>query len=394
MICPENVKGFHISNLEGIANLFNIEGSTKAISTFTRGAKPKFIKDGITGRGGVVVELEGRLITSSLKDVFSLPEKGGRRNILVAKMNTLIGDDSKSTEITKDLISGIAKWAEENGSPIVATKGSANYPTEAVRAWSRNVRDADGTKKQQMVKYYLDLAESVMRKHSKTIEYALLNPFKSSVSNYDAMDLYDENVMDRFKVKSVYFVDKYYKKRGMADFPTDEEFKKFISDMNKKGIEVMSGTAKELADMVNSSLGKDGATKYFEEDLTEAGGDLSYLLLPVGQTQQIGAEKQDKKTKDGIERYSNKFGSYRYVMMMDDEIVGAIQVMSRDKSKGVAANVFVKPELRRQGIAKRLLVQAKKDFDEVEYNPDQSDDGKAWVSSVAEGIYNKILKGL
>ena len=119
---------------------------------------------------------------------------------------------------------------------------------------------------------------------------------------------------------------------------------------------------------------------------------MSYLLLPVGQTQQIGAEKQDKKTKDGIERYSNKFGSYRYVMKMGDEIVGAIQVMSRDKSKGVAANVFVKPEYRRQGIAKRLLVQAKKDFDEVEYNPDQSDDGKAWVSSVAESIYKKITK--
>ena len=165
----------------------------------------------------------------------------------------------------------------------------------------------------------------------------------------------------------------------------------------------MKGTAKELADMVNSSLDKDGATKYFEEDLTEAGGDLSYLLLPVGQTQQIGAEKQDKKTKDGVERYSNQFGSYRYVMKMGDEIVGAIQVMSRDKSKGVAANVFVKPEYRRKGIAKKLLVQAKKDFDEVEYNPDQSDDGKAWVSSVSEQevldnlserIYNKILKGL
>ena len=239
-----------------------------------------------------------------------------------------------------------------------------------------------------MVKYYLDLAESVMKKHSEDIRDALLNPFKSSVSNYDAMDLYDENVMDKFKVKGVYFVDKYYKKRGMADFPTEEEFKDFISDMNKKGIEVMSGTAKELADMVNSSLGKDGATKYFEG----AEYDLSYLLLPVGQTQQIGAEKQDKKTKDGIERYSNQFGSYRYVMMMDGEPVGAIQVMSRDKSKGVAANVFVKPEYRRQGIAKRLLVQAKKDFDEVEYNPDQSDDGKAWVSSVAESIYKKITK--
>jgi len=334
-----------------------------------------------------------------LKDVFSLPEKGGRRNILLAKVITLIGDNRKSPEIMLDLLSGIAKWTEANGSPVIAKKGSANYPTEVIGAWRRNVQDADGKKKQEMVKYYLDLAESVMKKHSEDIKDALLNPFKSSVSNYDAMDLYDENVMDRFKVKKVYFVDKYYSKRGMVDFPTDEEFEEFISDMSKKGIEVMRGTAKEIADMVNSSLGKDGATKYFEGSEY----DLSYLLLPVGQTQQIGAEKQDKKSEDGVERYSNQFGSYRYVMKMGDEIVGAIQVMSRDKSKGVAANVFVKPEHRRKGIAKKLLVQAKKDFDEVEYNPDQSDDGKAWVSSVSEQevldnlserIYNKILKGL
>ena len=72
---PENVKGFHISNLEGAANLFNIEGTTKAISTFTRGAKPKFVRDGITGRGGVVTELEGRLITSSLKEMFFFRER-------------------------------------------------------------------------------------------------------------------------------------------------------------------------------------------------------------------------------------------------------------------------------------------------------------------------------
>ena len=218
-------------------------------------------------------------------------------------MNTLIGDNRKSSEIMLDLLSGIAKWTEANGSPVIAKKGSTNYPTEVVKAWSRNVQNADGKKKQEMVKYYLDLVIG-NEKHSEDIKDALLNPFKSSVSNYDAMDLYDENVMDRFKVKKVYFVDKYYSKKSMVDFPTDEEFEEFISDMSKKGIEVMRGTAKEIADMVNSSLGKDGATKYFEGSEY----DLSYLLLPVGQTQQIGAEKQDKKNEDGVERYSNQFG--------------------------------------------------------------------------------------
>jgi predicted GNAT family acetyltransferase len=145
-------------------------------------------------------------------------------------------------------------------------------------------------------------------------------------------------------------------------------------------------------DTGDTPKGKVGTVVRVEEELTEAGGDLSYLLLPVGQTQQIGAEKQDKKSKGGIERYSNKFGSYRYVMVMDDEPVGAIQVMSRDKTKAVIANVYVKPELRRQGIAKNLLVQARKDFDEVVHSNDLSDDGKGFASAVVESIYKKIVK--
>ena len=385
---PENVKGFHIGNLNGMKGLISIQGSKKQISTFTRGAKKEFIRDGITGRGGCVAEVEGRLITSSMKDIFSLPEKNGRRNILLGNLLGLIQDPSASDPIVEDLIDAMAEWTEKNAEPTVVPKGSKMYQPEVVRAWNRAREDADGKMKHEMVKFYLDTTEAVMKKHSKTIEYALLNPFKSSVTNYTAMDIYDENVMDKIKVKNIYFLNTYYNKRGMVGHPDDEEFKEFIEEMKSRGIDVYKAKAKEIVDMIDNSLSDKGATKYFEEELTEAGGDLSYLLLPVGQTQQIGAEKQDKKTKDGIERYSNKFGSYRYVMVMDGETVGAIQVMSRDKSKGVAANVFVKPEFRRQGIAKRLLVQAKKDFDEVEYNPDQSDDGKAWVASVNESKGN------
>ena len=430
-----------------------------------------------------------------MKDIFSLPEKNGRRNILLGNLLGLIRDPSSSDPIVDDLINAMAEWTEKNAEPTVVPKGSKMYQPEVVRAWNRARDDADGKMKHEMVKFYLDTTEAVMKKHSKTIEYALLNPFKSSVTNYTAMDIYDENVMDKIKVKNIYFLNTYYSKRGMVGHPDDEEFKEFIEEMKSRGIDVYKAKAKEIVDMIDNSLSDKGATKYFEgnfdwdefgfsdeergeseptdpdlqtlmdldrddkftignrkpvyriigkagqykgattkvavidgsaerkfymikvvdlpatvgafeainaagdtgdtpkgkvgtvvrveEELTEAGGDLSYLLLPVGQTQQIGAEKRDKKTKDGIERYSNKFGSYRYVMVMDGEPVGAIQVMSRDKSKGVAANVFVKPEYRRQGIAKRLLVQAKKDFDEVEYNPDQSDDGKAWVSSLS-----------
>ena len=239
----------------------------------------------------------------------------------------------------------------------------------------------DGKKFAEMIKYYLDAVEEVVKNNQEMFKKAIVDANMGDKGGYTG---YDEKNIENFKVSRVFVV---------QDSPAYKDLKKsdIVSDLKKEKITLLPITSQQMVDYINKT-NVTFASVFKEEELTEAGGDLSYLLLPVGQTQQIGAEKQDKKTKDGIERYSNKFGSYRYVMMMDGEPVGAIQVMSRDKSKGVAANVFVKPEYRRQGIAKRLLVQAKKDFDEVEYNPDQSDDGQAWVSSVSESIYKKITK--
>jgi len=120
--------------------------------------------------------------------------------------------------------------------------------------------------------------------------------------------------------------------------------------------------------------------------------DLEYLLSPRGKVRQIGAEK-GRYQPNGISLFVSPHGSYRYVWSVGGEIVGVAQFMSRDGKKAISSNTYVDPSYRRQGIATKLQRQALKDFEELDYHADRSDDGDAWVKSVttpkqaAKGIY-------
>ena len=92
---------------------------------------------------------------SSMKDIFSLPEKNGRRNILLGNLLGLIQDPSASDPIVEDLIDAMAEWTERNAEPTAVPKGSKMNQPEVVRAWNRAREDADGKMKHEMVKFYL-----------------------------------------------------------------------------------------------------------------------------------------------------------------------------------------------------------------------------------------------
>ena len=87
---PEDQTGYHITDLHGVYGLVDLQGSSKQVSVMTRGIRKEFIKDGITNKGGIVVELEGRVIASGAKDLFSIPEKGGRRNIMLKMLKSML----------------------------------------------------------------------------------------------------------------------------------------------------------------------------------------------------------------------------------------------------------------------------------------------------------------
>lgn len=120
---------------------------------------------------------------------------------------------------------------------------------------------------------------------------------------------------------------------------------------------------------------------------------LEYLLKDVGTVLQIGTEKGRKKA-DGISKYVSPYGSYRYVLYVKGEAIGALQVMSRG-GNAIASNVFVANGHRRRGHADRLLKMAKKDFNKLVLSKGRSRSGAAWAvqhESVVEDEQQRQLR--
>ena len=68
------------------------------------------------------------------------------------------------------------------------------------------------------------------------------------------MGIYDENIMDKIRIKNVYLLDEYYRKRGMPGYPAEMELKQFISDMEAEGIDLYKAKMKEIIDTVAGKL--------------------------------------------------------------------------------------------------------------------------------------------
>ena len=101
----EGVSAFHITDIDGLKNLFDLEGSAKQISTVTKIVSAEdgmeMLEKGIETAGGVVVELTGDVIFPVNFDVFSEIDNQGRRWIDIAELTHIMQD------------SGIGGWYRE-----------------------------------------------------------------------------------------------------------------------------------------------------------------------------------------------------------------------------------------------------------------------------------------
>ena len=268
----EDQTGYHITDLHGVYGLVDLQGSTKQVSVMTRGIRKEFIKDGITNKGGIVVELEGRVIASATKDIFSIPEKGGRRNIMLKMFKSMLSPDTHraiETEILKALedaqnviqLSFDKEKLYDEGDDWefeveVIKKEAERWREEGPLSWWYNILwKVDGKTKHQMIKYYLDSVEKIMVKYADELRDAILTDFKSSEKNYQTMGIYDENIMDKIRIKNVYMLDTYHRKRGMPGYPADMEIKQFISDMEAEGVDLYKAKVQQIIDTVAGSLG-------------------------------------------------------------------------------------------------------------------------------------------
>ena len=147
-----DVSSFHITDIQNVGKLKSLVGKKKSISTFNAyGAQASELKHGvgIKTRGGILVSVEGKLMSASVADIMSQPDESGRRWISDSNLQKMLGlDFNIESELGKNKI-----WKEKYS---VLSLGQITALT--------------GKEKAEYIKLYIDAATKLMIKHKANIK--------------------------------------------------------------------------------------------------------------------------------------------------------------------------------------------------------------------------------
>ena len=265
------LRGYHVTNPENLERLAKIQNSAKSISTLTSGQTTDF-ESGISSGGGAIIELEGNLLFSSYKDVFSnLETAQGRRWV---KMITIAKNSTLAHKVYADIASEILKYISKNKidffkdgvyytdentyenslTPWLSFYGKGNYSREykdlVNDGWALHIngKPVTGKDKANAIKFYYDTWEKYIKKKSKMFSEMLFSGLDKGKGIGDAEDgiTWNEHILNRFKVTQVFFVDQtqeWYMKELKGILP-DAKFKKGTYQSFKKEIEKRAGLIK------------------------------------------------------------------------------------------------------------------------------------------------------
>ena len=222
-IMPSTVRAtvFHVTEYAGMEKIIKMQGGKKSISAFTHndnttgdGKGTSGVFRGIAGDGGYVVELEADILLASPADLFSTPDKSGRRWVYWDSLISGMGGASKLRGMEKQLetmLKGIIAEYNEEDSITKLVK------TDVAAAWmkfgkgdltqdGRSVGKRSGNWTRLIIKDYMDGMEKIMKKYStklKEVFYgyltgAALNPKRSK--NISPSATWDELLVNNFKV--------------------------------------------------------------------------------------------------------------------------------------------------------------------------------------------------
>lgn len=112
---------------------------------------------------------------------------------------------------------------------------------------------------------------------------------------------------------------------------------------------------------------------------------LEVYLSGQGSVPGIGHETGRART-NGVSRFVSPHGSYRYVMYAEGVPLAAMQVVSQDGVYARVANVYVRPEVRRRGLASALFKRAQRDFLRLDHASEssRSPEAKAWIVGMSK----------
>ena len=204
------VTTFHNLNWFAIKKqLPKVVGSQKSISTYTTDTEGHLLKGGgVQTGGGVVLEVEGKVLVAGTEDLGSVPDESGRRWIAPSVLGKILG----------------MKQFEGGGGGIYYRKGLFKYDkkledilwrykTSLLIAPTDSKEDTDrfppytNKQKADMIKRWIDASNKFLLKNKKKIRKAFMNNVNNpKITKFMSSYGYNELLVYDVKVKDAYIV--------------------------------------------------------------------------------------------------------------------------------------------------------------------------------------------
>ena len=206
---PKEVRAtvYHVTRMSNFEQLYAIQNSRRSISTFANMDRGP-IAGGVQGGSGLVVEVDGNVLAASREDLFTIPEKSGRRMMAFNWFRGPWGSNdvvkmAKGLErLLKTLVNKYGKSFDGK-----APKGKGDWEKwEYMRGAYMQAKskgdESAGRVMQSIVKDYMDGVEKVFKQNAKQVQDTLTNYVKRRKTD----DNWDEIVVDDFNIKKVWII--------------------------------------------------------------------------------------------------------------------------------------------------------------------------------------------
>ena len=192
------ITSFHVTTLDHLDNVTRLLGTKKSMSTFTRaGTNSQIAKGkGIQTEGGVIFWLEGTLLARKYIDMQSEPDKTGRRWI----SSTIVFDDPMlvKSAAKRKKIPGREAWRDfewETKDKMMEKHGTH---ADNIKEYEKEVKEILNKKAQEVIVDYINLTNSLLKKHKKLVKKNLATPSRKGSSWWNEILVYDASIKEIF----------------------------------------------------------------------------------------------------------------------------------------------------------------------------------------------------
>lgn len=238
------VRAFHTTDMDGVKALLKIQGSKKSISTFFVMTANDITRGIGETDGGIVAEVEGSMLAGFAIDIYSSPDKTGRRWVEIKVLKDLF-----NVSLHADVVDMMASIVDTIGNRYKFTSEFKKH--DPVMEWDNFRANIDahtsrGKILKDTIKLYIDGSEKIYKKHARALkaafrEYAV-SDFRDRSQHTSRAHSYDELLVNEFKVVRIHI----------------PESKKMYNDIfvhTSSGMEARPEPNKRMLDFVDSVKG-------------------------------------------------------------------------------------------------------------------------------------------